>query len=187
MRSSTATRRSRPKRRGEGRIPVWGWVAIGVALIFFAIVAVALIQANQSRPTGGNLAHDFTLETLDGETIRLSDLRGQVVLVNFWASWCEPCKDEAPLLEAFWQEYKDKGVMFIGIDWVDPENLANAYLGGFGRRSPTGATWSNASATCTRWTACRTYLIDQDGYIDRFYYGPRFDDLRVRLERLTSS
>ncbi|GAB4438046.1 MAG: hypothetical protein Kow00120_05520 [Anaerolineae bacterium] len=178
-----------PPEEAEGRIPVWGWVAIGVALIFFAIVAVALIQANQSRPTGGNLAHDFTLETLDGETIRLSDLRGQVVLINFWASWCEPCKEEAPLLEAFWQEYKDKGVMFIGIDWVDPENLARAYLEEFGLTFPNGRDLEQRIGDMYKVDGVpETYLIDQDGYIDRFYYGPiDFDDLRVRLERLTGS
>ena len=64
----------------------------------------------------GNQAPDFTLKTLDGATIHLSDYRGKPVLVNFWASWCPPCKAEMPDIEQSYQKHKDEGYVFLGID-----------------------------------------------------------------------
>ncbi len=173
-----------------GRLPAWGYVAIAVAVIFLGVVALALYQANQGRPQSENIAPDFTLQLLDSdESITLSDLRGKVVLINFWASWCDPCKEEAPLLEAFWQEYQDKGVMFIGVDWVDPENLAREYLEEFGLTFPNGRDLEQRIGDLYKVDGVpETYLIDQNGVIDTFYYGPiDFADLRVRLDRLIGS
>jgi cytochrome c biogenesis protein CcmG/thiol:disulfide interchange protein DsbE len=66
------------------------------------------------------LAPDFTLESLDGErTISLREYRGQVVVLNFWASWCVPCKEEAPLLQSVWERYRDDGVVVLGVDAQD--------------------------------------------------------------------
>jgi cytochrome c biogenesis protein CcmG/thiol:disulfide interchange protein DsbE len=58
----------------------------------------------------------------------LSQLRGQVVIINFWASWCPPCREEAAYLEQTWRKYEDKGVIFIGVDWVDTQKEALAYM-----------------------------------------------------------
>ncbi len=82
----------------------------------------------------GKLAPNFDLPTLDGnDTIRLSDLRGQVVVVNFWASWCTACREEHPNFMAAWQRYRDQGVTFVGISFEDKTSDALAYqqqLGG---------------------------------------------------------
>jgi peroxiredoxin len=69
-------------------------------------------------------APDFTLKSRSGENIRLSELRGNVVMVNFWASWCGPCRQEMPLLDDLYQEYRDYGFELLGIN-VD-ENQADA-------------------------------------------------------------
>lgn len=58
----------------------------------------------------------------------MSKLRGQVVIINFWASWCQPCRQEAAYLEQTWRKYKDQGVVFIGVDYVDIESAALAYI-----------------------------------------------------------
>ena len=74
--------------------------------------------------TGAEVAPDFEIETFGGETLRLSDLNGKVVVLNFWASWCPPCRWEMPFFETMWQEYRDRDVVFVGIAMSD--TLENA-------------------------------------------------------------
>jgi cytochrome c biogenesis protein CcmG, thiol:disulfide interchange protein DsbE len=74
-------------------------------------------------------APDFVLRTMDGgRLVRLSDLRGQVVVINFWASWCAECRIEHDALEAAWQRYRDQGVVLIGIPFQDRPSASRAYL-----------------------------------------------------------
>ncbi len=112
-------------------------VGLIVAVVFLGILTAGLLMRHQGRPENTE-APDFTLQLYDGGTIHLADLRGQVVLINFWASWCEPCKDEARDLEEVWRRYKDKGVVFIGINWSDTESKARAYLQTYNITYPNG-------------------------------------------------
>ncbi|MBI2847970.1 MAG: TlpA family protein disulfide reductase [Chloroflexi bacterium] len=89
--------------------------------------------ARVNRPAG-----DFTLPLFSGGSITLSDLKGKPVVINFWASWCPPCREEAPILEEVWRRYRDKGVAFIGVDIQDTEADARAYLEEFGVTYPNG-------------------------------------------------
>ncbi len=91
------------------------------------VVGYALYKANLTTPTEGP-APAFSGATFDGEPIALADWRGQAVVVNFWASYCAPCRDEAPMLERLWREYRDQGVVFVGINTDDIESNALAYL-----------------------------------------------------------
>ena len=95
-----------------------------------ALLGWGLVRVNSGQVDGG-MAPDFTLTSFEGETITLSELRGQVVVINFWASWCPPCREEAPYLERTWRKYKDQGVFFIGVDYADTESKALAYLDEF--------------------------------------------------------
>jgi cytochrome c biogenesis protein CcmG/thiol:disulfide interchange protein DsbE len=109
------------------------WQRGGIPLVFvlllvlLGILAMGLMKA-QAGPVDNGLAPDFSLTGFDGRTVTLSKLRGQVVIVNFWASWCLPCREEAAYLEHTWREYKDQGVVFIGVDYVDTEKEALAYI-----------------------------------------------------------
>ena len=84
-------------------------------------------------PEVGRLAPDFTLIDLEGNSVTLSDFRGKVIFINFWASWCPPCRAEMPEIEAVYQEYKSKDVVFIGIDLLETENEVRQLVeeGGF--------------------------------------------------------
>lgn len=103
-------------------------------IVTFAIILALLgllawgLRKVQAGPLSSGMAPDFTLTAFDSRTLTLSELRGQVVIINFWASWCPPCREEAAYLEQTWRKYKDKGVIFIGVDWVDTEKEALAYM-----------------------------------------------------------
>ena len=77
-------------------------------------------------PQATFLAPDFTLQTLEGKTVTLSDLRGKVVLVNFWASWCPPCKAEMPAIQHIYSDYRDQGLVVLAINAANQDTLSNA-------------------------------------------------------------
>jgi cytochrome c biogenesis protein CcmG/thiol:disulfide interchange protein DsbE len=83
-------------------------------------------------------APDFTLTTLEGTTISLKDFRGKPLVINFWASWCPPCRLEAPILDRTWRAFKDRGVSFIGVDLQDRKEDALNYLREFDVTYPNG-------------------------------------------------
>lgn len=116
----------------------WGRIAaytlLAVLLGFFAWG----LRDAYSSPVESGMAPDFTLTTFDGDTYTLSDLRGQVVVINFWASWCDPCREEADYLEQTWRKYKGQDVLFIGVDYVDTEREALKYIAEFDITYPNG-------------------------------------------------
>jgi thiol-disulfide isomerase/thioredoxin len=75
--------------------------------------------------------------TLIGESISPDLYRGKVVLVNFWATWCGPCREEQPALQRLWEEYQDRGVQFIGVDFMDDDAAGREYLREFGVTYPS--------------------------------------------------
>ncbi len=100
------------------------------------------------------------------DTLNLADLRGQGVVLNFWASWCKPCEEEAAALEAAWQKYKDQGIMFVGVDYLDQDPAAKRYLQKFNISYPNGPDL--ASKISKRYTirgVPETFFIDPQGNI----------------------
>jgi cytochrome c biogenesis protein CcmG/thiol:disulfide interchange protein DsbE len=83
-------------------------------------------------------APDFNLTTFEGDTISLADQRGKPVVINFWASWCPPCRIEAPLIERTWRAYKDRGLIFLGINIQDRKEDALNYMREFDITYPNG-------------------------------------------------
>jgi cytochrome c biogenesis protein CcmG/thiol:disulfide interchange protein DsbE len=83
-------------------------------------------------------APDFALTLFDGDRFALDQQHGKVVVLNFWASWCDPCKTEAPALESVWQRYRDDGVVFVGIDIKDTPEDARSFLERHAASYPNG-------------------------------------------------
>ena len=103
---------------GRVRIVLQAAAVLVVALLL-ALLGWQVFKKDQT-PDVGRTAPNFTLPLLSNdEQVSLSSYRGKAVVLNFWASWCGPCKDEAPLLESAWNRYKDKGVVVIGVDAQD--------------------------------------------------------------------
>ena len=118
------------------------------------------------------------LTTFDGETINLTDLKGKVVVLNFWASWCKPCEQEAADLEAAWLAYKPRGdVVFLGVDYVDTEPEARGYLEKFNITYPNGPDLGTRISQAFRIRGVpETYIIDQENVLRSVQIGP-FRDL----------
>ena len=83
--------------------------------------AVGAPMSSSPSPREGFLAPDFTLDTLDGNKVTLSELRGQIVVINFWATWCLPCREETPALEKSYGQYKDSGVLILGVNTTNQD------------------------------------------------------------------
>jgi cytochrome c biogenesis protein CcmG/thiol:disulfide interchange protein DsbE len=116
------------------------------ALIAFGFLALLVWGMLNREPITGlsgvamvdRPAPDFTLTTFKGATISLADLRGKPVVINFWASWCPPCRVEAPLIERTWRAYKNRGFMFLGVNIQDRKEDALNYIREFNITYPNG-------------------------------------------------
>lgn len=107
-------------------------------LLFVALLAVGMFRSAGPRSVAGSRVPEFELPVLGGPgTIGSRDLKGSPVVVNFWASWCIPCREEAPVLEGAWQKYRPKGVRFLGVNMQDAEEDANEFVAEFGITYPS--------------------------------------------------
>jgi cytochrome c biogenesis protein CcmG, thiol:disulfide interchange protein DsbE len=100
-------------------------VAVIVALLAAGLGRDPLVIAS---PLVGRAAPNFTLPQLDGPPVTLSKLHGQVVVINFWASWCAECRVEQAALDQTWQQFQDSGVVVIGVNFEDSTGAARGYL-----------------------------------------------------------
>jgi cytochrome c biogenesis protein CcmG/thiol:disulfide interchange protein DsbE len=129
----------------------------------------------------------FTLTTFAGSPLSLGSLRGQVVMLNFWASWCRPaCYEEAPALERTWREYKDKGVVVVGIDIQDRDEAARTFLAEFGHSFPNAPDPAGRVAVDYGvYGVPETFFIDRKGRVRFKHVGALTDELaRQRLDTL---
>ena len=153
----------------------------GVVTAVFALVALLATGLTKDHtisasPLVGRPAPDFHLQGLDGRAesaIRLSDLRGQVVVVNFWASWCAECRVEQPDLDETWARFRDSGVVVVGVDFQDTQGDAREYVKAAGSDYPivTDTDSTTALAFGLRGVP-ETFIVDQGGQIVERVIGP---------------
>ncbi len=113
--------------------PKWGRILAWVGLFaLLLLVGLGLMKARRPIVEVGAPVPDFVLTTFDDQEIRSEDLKGKVVVLNFWASWCKPCEQEAADLETAWQYYQPRGdVVFLGLAWTDTPTESAKYLNKF--------------------------------------------------------
>jgi len=174
-----------PRRAGR-----WRWLLIGgvtaallalLGLLGYGLLrrqAVGGIAVNTTGQLGRVLpgpAPDFQIQLYGGPAFRLAEQRGQVVVVNFWASWCPPCREEAPVLERGWRANRDRGVVFIGVDVWDTETDASAFLRQFGVTYPNGPDAKGTAIDYGVTGIPETFFVRPDGTIARHWIGPLTD------------
>jgi cytochrome c biogenesis protein CcmG, thiol:disulfide interchange protein DsbE len=154
-------------------------MAIGLVALLFILLAWSLLTdeggtlAKQANDGKAPAAPDFTLERLDGDgELQLSTLEGKVVVLNFWASWCQPCKEEAPFLEDVWQENRDRGLVVVGLDAKDFRADARRFAERFELTFPLvydgpGDTTSSFGVTGFP----ETFVIDREGKVVAAFAG----------------
>jgi cytochrome c biogenesis protein CcmG, thiol:disulfide interchange protein DsbE len=152
---------------------LWQLAIVAILVLFVGILAFRLWDTNVSDHRADGLAPDFTFTTFEGETISLADLQGKGVVLNFWASWCDPCRDEAALLESAWRREQGNGIVFIGLDYLDQEPSAKAYLEEYGISYPNGPDLQSGAARRYGIKGVpETYFIAPDGKIVQTVIGP---------------
>lgn len=152
------------------------WTAIFLVL---SLSGWALFNNNKPRPEAGQPAPHFSMQFFTGyewetrQIANLDDLQGQIVVLNFWTSSCVPCRLEADLLEASWRQYKDMGVVFLGIAYIDPEPNSLEFLEEFNITYPNAPDLGSDIAQDYELKQMpETFFIDETGEIFYVQIGP---------------
>jgi thiol-disulfide isomerase/thioredoxin len=154
-------------------------VAIGLVASLLGLLVWKVAQDEGGNPAAHfaagktTSAPSFTLQRLEGDgSVRLESLRGKVVVINFWASWCEPCKKEMPRLEQAWQRYRSRGVTFIGVNTTDFTGDAERFVDRYRVTFPTvrdgnGRVLAKYGGLPIPWT----YFVNREGLIVGYIRG----------------
>lgn len=124
-------------------------------------------------PLVGRPAPDFTLPGIDGDVVQLAKLRGQVVVVNFWASWCTECRTEQAGLDATWERFRDAGVVVLGVNFQDSRDDARQYLAESGSSYPVVEDTNSRTALAYGLRGVpETFVIGPQGQVVDRVIGP---------------
>jgi cytochrome c biogenesis protein CcmG/thiol:disulfide interchange protein DsbE len=158
----------------------WTTVALWAAVIgLLALLGWGLVRTNATRPEAGQPAPHFDVEFFNGyewedkQVSDLEDMAGNVIVLNFWASWCVECRLEADLIEDTWRKYADDDVVFLGVAYADVEPNSISYLDEFGITYPNAPDLgTDISDTYEITGVPETFFIGKDGTIEHVQIGP---------------
>jgi len=164
------------KRHPAGQRVIWLIVVLALLGTLLGLLALGL-QPRTSATLQGKPAPSFEITAINGEfagqKFSSVDLRGHVVVLNIWASWCVECVREASVLERAWRAYRARGVWFIGVDYLDTDTAGLAYLKRFDITYPNGPDIGSRIYQAYRATGVpETFFIDRDGIVQHVQIGP---------------
>jgi peroxiredoxin len=162
-----------------------------IILLLLGAAVVYTLYANFTKDTKqkvavGTLAPDFALVDMQGNKHRLSDYRGQGVFLNFWGTWCPPCKKEMPYINNQYHQYKDKGVQVLTVDIQESELVVNQFAERLKLDFPIMIdTDKEVMSTYGIDLLPATFLIDKDGKVVKYYTGELSEDkVREFMEKI---
>ena len=158
-----------------------------IACIVFAVAGIALLILSPasckpaSSPEVGSPAPDFTLPTLDGQTVKLSDFKGQPVFINFWATWCPPCLSEMPHIQAVFDDEASKGLVVLAVNVGEEQSTARHFIEQQGYTFPIALDVDGSIGEKYRVRAYPTSLfIDPEGVIRSIKVGSFQSEAQIR-------
>ncbi|WP_455243300.1 redoxin domain-containing protein [Petrachloros mirabilis] len=162
------------------------------AAIFAAVFTIVWLQSAKYEPLAvGKAAPDFSLNDLNDKPYRLSDFRGKVVFLNFWATWCKPCREEMPSMEVLNKNFEKDGlvILAVSIDRVTTTKDIPPFVKGMNLTFPVLIdSWGTTDKPYKRMGVPETFIIDQQGIIQEIVIGPRdwtrLDSLHVLTKLL---
>jgi peroxiredoxin len=161
--------------------------AIAILAVTFGIV---WMQSSKYEPlTVGKAAPDFSLPDLNDKTVRLSDYRGKVVFLNFWATWCKPCREEMPSMEVLYKSFERDGfvVLAVSIDRVTTKKDIPPFVNSMNLTFPVLVdSWGQTDKRYKLMGVPETYIIDQDGILREKVIGPRDWTVLDNLKNITA-
>ncbi len=156
---------------GPGRkLGAFLWAALGIVAVLQIVWVVR--NCDQVRPVG-YAAPDFALPRMGGGQLKLSELRGQVVLLDFWATWCQPCQQSMPAIERLYQKYKDRGftVVSLNIEGARIEPKAKAFAEHYGLTFPVALGDNRVMDDYRVTTIPHLFVIDRKGIVRGYENG----------------
>jgi peroxiredoxin len=174
---------STPQGAGRSRF----LVALIAGLILVAMFMVVWLQSSKYEPlTVGKPAPDFQLPDLNEKDIRLSDYRGKVVFLNFWATWCKPCREEMPSMEVLYKNFEKDGlvILAVSIDRVTTKKEIPPFVKSLNLTFPVLVdSWGQTDKRYKLMGVPETYIIDREGTLREKVIGPRdwtrLDNLQI--------
>jgi len=166
-----------------------------ILLLGFAWILISPDRSGTSTsglipaPQKGFLAPDFELQTITGEVVKLSDLRGQAVLVNLWATWCPPCRAEMPAIEKVYNQYKDDGLVVLAVNMTYQDTQSNIapFVAEYGLTFPILLDQMGSVGTAYQLRSLpSSFFINRDGIINEVVIGGPMAEalLRTRVEEI---
>ena len=165
----------------------WNWFIIGVLILGSVFIAATRVRPQQTTaapaavtdvvttpaPLADHPAPDFTLTNLDGTNIALSDLKGQVLLLNVWATWCPPCRVEMPTIQAAYEQYHDQGFTVVAVNLQEDPSPVAAFMRDYQLTFPVLLdSDGQVSRIYQAFSLPSSFFVDRQGVIRAVYHGP---------------